>query len=354
MPPESRLTPITLDELIALNDEIAGLVRAGVPLEPALAELAGEMPGRLGRLADALARETARGRTLAEVLADPELQLPPVFCAVVEAGARAGRLPAALESVAGSIRQIAEIRQGVIVGAVYPLLVLATAFLMLALLTGMVVPQVLSTMRSFGVPGTGPMAWLAAAGRGAAVWGPLAAAGVLALGGLWWLRTRRAKAIAAPRGGGLPRWLPWVGRTLRWTRAGAFAEILAMLVENGVPLEEAVTLAAEATGDAELIAAAAGLRRRLERGELAGAGDELPPLLRWLLTAGRRETLLSALRHAAESYHRRARRHAELVRTFVPVLMTLVVGGTAVLVCALLVFWPYAATLHRIASPFFR
>ena len=42
---------ITLDQLIALNDEIAALVRAGVPLDRGLRSLGEDLPGRLGRFA---------------------------------------------------------------------------------------------------------------------------------------------------------------------------------------------------------------------------------------------------------------------------------------------------------------
>ena len=48
---------MTVDELLALNDEIAALVRAGVPLERGLADLGGDMPGRLGALATRLVDE---------------------------------------------------------------------------------------------------------------------------------------------------------------------------------------------------------------------------------------------------------------------------------------------------------
>ena len=42
---------ITLDQLVALNDEIAALVRAGVPLDRGLRSLGEDLPGRLGRFA---------------------------------------------------------------------------------------------------------------------------------------------------------------------------------------------------------------------------------------------------------------------------------------------------------------
>ena len=59
---------MTLDDLIALNDEIAALVRAGVPLEAGLAELGGDLPGRLGQFATVLAQRTARGESLAQAI----------------------------------------------------------------------------------------------------------------------------------------------------------------------------------------------------------------------------------------------------------------------------------------------
>ena len=71
------MTTATLDDLIALNDEIGALVRAGVPLEQGLAELGDDMPGRLGRVAAAVAERTARGESLQQALADHALALPP-------------------------------------------------------------------------------------------------------------------------------------------------------------------------------------------------------------------------------------------------------------------------------------
>ena len=48
--------------MIALNDEIAALVRAGVPLEQGLGHLGGDLPGRLGTFTTALADRMGRFR----------------------------------------------------------------------------------------------------------------------------------------------------------------------------------------------------------------------------------------------------------------------------------------------------
>ena len=86
---------ISLEDLVALNDEIAGLVRAGVPLEMGLAGWGRDLPGELGRTASQLGEAVARGESLSESIAAQGDRIPRVYSALVTAGLRSGRLPAA-------------------------------------------------------------------------------------------------------------------------------------------------------------------------------------------------------------------------------------------------------------------
>ena len=57
------------DELIALNEEIAGMARAGLPLDQGLAALAREMgKGRLQQVTANLAKDLRAGQTLPQAL----------------------------------------------------------------------------------------------------------------------------------------------------------------------------------------------------------------------------------------------------------------------------------------------
>ena len=346
---------ITLDELIALNDEIVALVRAGVPLESALAELGTDMPGRLGRIATELAQRASLGQSLPEVLADESAGLPPVYRAVVEAGLRSGRLPAALEALAGSIRRVADTRRGVAAAAVYPLLVLMVAWGLFAFFAYFSAARMVGPLRAFDVGGRGLYEWLAFCGRSAMYWGPALPLLILVLAAAWWYCSSRA-AIAEPRlAGRLLGWLPWVGGTMRLSRTATFAEVLALLVENRVPLDEAIVLAAEASGDRRILPGArqlaAGLRRGEKLDERGPGRKEFPPLLLWLMsTAGQHTALLPALKHAAETYHRRAQYQAELARVFLPVVLTVVVGGSVALIYALTLFVPYTSMLKALGE----
>ena len=353
-------TAITLDQLIALNDEIAGLVRAGVPLEPALGELSRDLPGRLGQIAAAVAQRSSRGQSLLEVVSQLSGQFPPVYRAVIEAGLKTGRLPAALEALAGSIRRTAQTRRSVAMAALYPLLVLTVAWGLFAFFAHWIAPQMLRSFAQLDVPGRGLFALLARWGGWAGIWGPVVPLLIFILAGVWWYCSGRASVAEPRRAARLLGWLPWMGKTLQWSHAATFAEVLALLVESRVPLDEALVLAGEASGNRQTLAAARQMAAAVARGESGERLPEIagfPPLLTWLMAAGPRHSplgtpaLLPALKHAAETYRRRAAHQADLARVFLPVVLTITIGGTATLLYTLTLFVPYTSLLRALGAP---
>lgn len=344
---------MTLDNLLALNDEIAALVRAGVPLDTGLAAIGADMPGQLGQVAASWAQRSARGESLEQAIVQDAASLPSAYRAVVQAGLRAGRLPAALEAVAASARQLIETRRAVMVAIIYPVLVLVVAWACAIFFTRGVAPTLAAMFFSFHVPGQGFMAALAAIGRYALYWGPVFPIIVVLFFVAWRIASSRAGILHShavwPLG-----WLPWVGPMLQYSQTAAFLDILAILVENHTPLPEAVLLAGDASGDPRTVRVAEQLANTLRQGQTRPAQGEpaFPPLITWLmLSAGREGALLPALRHAASAYHRRARHQSDLLRVFLPITLTILLGGTVTFVLALSLFIPYATMLHTVASP---
>ena len=80
--------PAKLDDLLALNDEIAGLIRAGLPLELGLRQLSSSAAGGLSKLSARLAERVSIGSSLEQALREEGDHLPSVYLAVVEAGMR--------------------------------------------------------------------------------------------------------------------------------------------------------------------------------------------------------------------------------------------------------------------------
>ena len=339
---------MTLDDLIALNDEIAALVRAGVPLETGLTELGGDLPGRLGQFATVLAQRTARGESLAQAITGDAGQLPPAYRAVVEAGVRAGRLPAALEAVAASARRLSETYRITAITAIYPLLVILVAWCGLLFFTCMLAPRLAAMFLAFNVPGQQFFAVLTRAGNSAWYWGPIVPVVVLLLVAVWWLGGAEGRWAERLFG-----WAPWTGRMLRCSQTATFLEVLALLVENQTPLPEAVVLAGEASGDPRTLQVARQMAATLQNGQTKpiGGGPAFPPLVNWLLlAAGRDGALLPALKHAAMAYHRRARHQSDLLRLFLPIFLTIAIGGSVTALYALALFAPYAAMLRSLAG----
>ena len=69
-----------------------------------------------------------------------------------------------------------------------------------------------------------------------------------------------------------------------------------------------------------------------------------------MLTGQSHGALEPALRHAAEIYQRRARTQADAARIFVPIFLTVVIGGSVTLAYALLLFGPWTMVLRTMSG----
>lgn len=352
---DSTTGAASLEDLAALNEEIAALVRAGLPLERGLKDLGRDLPGRLGHFAELLGERISRGETLAAAIAAERGSFPPLYAAVVEAGARSGRLAAALEGMGGAARRLAELRSAAGVAVLYPAMVLLAAYLFFVLLVVQFLPQTAPIYADFNVPAAEFLARLSDWRATAWYWGPAVPilAGVVLLA--WWLQSGRAWLLESRTAGRLLGWIPGVGKLLMWSQAAAMSEMLALMIEHQVPLTEALPLAGAASGRASLHQATQRLATALEQGANPPAPGDIagvPPLFTWLMAAGyERGKLAAALHRSAEVYRQRAIDRSEAARVFLPVCFSLVIGGTATLAYALLTFVPWISLLKAVSAP---
>lgn len=346
--------PITLDQLLALNEEIAALVRGGLPLGGGLLETGRDVRGRLGRIAAVLGRRMNRGEGLAEALEAERAAIPPLYRAVVEAGARAGRLPTALEGMARYIRAVAEARRSIGLAVWYPGLVLAMAYALFVLMLALVVPRLMEAFVSLDIPIPGPLRLLGSLHGTEAYWwpiGPILVALLMAA----WFRSGTTAGMKSGSWGGLRRF-PWMGRLLADYEAANFADLLALLLEHRVPYPSAMVLAAEAAAAPRLADGARRFAEAIGRGAPArsaidAAGpDAFPPMLRWTLAAEQSQgSLVDALRHLAGLYRRSAQYRAEKIAILLPLFLTVAVGVVAVSVYAISLFLPLIEILKGLS-----
>lgn len=351
----SKAGAITLDELIALNDEMAALVRAGIPLEQGLEALGGDLPGPPGRLAQLLVTRMNSGESLSRILAEDERTFPPVWRAVVEAGIRSGHLAAALESLSATARRISDLRRAVGAGMVYPIVVVSLAYLLLLFLLWRLVPLMLRVQADMTGHTDRLLQILGGLGETAVWWAIPLPLVVVALAALWWFRSGRAiwgwrgKCHRFGRRGG-------IRGTIQMSRMATFGEVMALLIKERVPLEDSLILAADASGDRSIRQAVGEVAERLRRGERFQKREDLPrglpPLLGWLLmSADRQQDLSAALLRSAAVYRSRAARKAAWTAIYLPLWLTILLGGTATLVCGIVTFGPLLRLFYQLSAP---
>ena len=342
---------VSIDDFVALTDEIAALARAGVPLSRGLLELGSDLPGRLGQLVHVVGQRLERGETLEQIVAQSPELFPPAYRAVIAAGAKVGRLPAALERVSQSARRTSQLQQSFALAMFYPTVLLFVAYVLILFWFDKLLPTLATVFDDF-VPASRPF-WEAALAFREHMWwwGPL----LILLVALWWIwfwwRSSRAAS-----GLELHPMLCWgaIGTLVKMRRAGrlaALADTLAMLVEYGVPLPEGLKLAAETTSDRRLIAAAGELAEGLNRGESRRNPGGFPPLLAWAIASGQVQAELPhILRRMAAAYQDEAARHAQWMSLTRPIFLTAVLGGATVILFALLHFGPFIMLLYQLAE----
>ncbi len=325
-----------LEEVAALTAELAALSRAGLPLEVGLSA------GGLRRLQGRIAERLRHGASLETALAAEGNALPPAFRAVVAAGLRSGRLAEAVETVGRSATMLAELRRRLAVASIYPAVIVSFA----CLIAAVILPRTLSildrTIADFtkSPPPWHPVVrWLDAAGPWLLLVPPALVLLLVWTGGL----------------SGLTMRLPGLHLALRSYRLSVFAELAAGLLDHGTPLDEALTLAADGSGDrrlrAEAAEAAALARSGAPPAKIVAAFRSMPRFARWLIDAAAEQGQLSpGLRQAADWSARRAAYRADLFRMTAPVVVTLAVGGTTVAAMAALTFGPTVELLKRAAS----
>jgi general secretion pathway protein F len=318
---------MTLDDLIALNDEILALARAGVPIGQGLLRCGRGLPRRLRDIRSRIGSELEQGKPLEAAFEAHREMFPSAYRALVVAGIRSGSLTSALEGMAETLRRMAELRRLVARSFAYPLLVVVLAS---GLFVSFLQPVLGPLGEAFTVHRVHPPPWitvLIAVADQVSPW-LLGLPVVLILAAVvWWLWTGRTRMLDSSAG-----MLPFGASILADGRRGTFIDVLALLVEHKVAMEEALGLAAEVCGDRRIGRDAERIAGDLDRGHVApwrsATRRGIPPMVRWLASSeSASRHLAKSLKRLAHQYVERAERRALWWRTYLPLGATIGIGG---------------------------
>ena len=342
-----------LDQLIGLCDEIAALVRAGLPIEASLAEMNRDEQTKTAKHLTQLAEQLGTGQSLAEAIRN-DLVFPPVYAAVVEAGIQSGNLAGALDSIAQSGRMLRDCRTFLVQTALYPMVLFTTMWFVFIGLLLFVGPGFVETFEAYSItmPILAPVQWAATHPTGAAVVMTLVPIALWAVFLLWCAKSSRGNLIQSAGHSAFFNWVPWLRRAAGQMQIATFAQIFAMLIRSSVPLDQAILLAAKATSDRywpkENLEQ---LRQRIAGGrENPYPRSAISPLIIWALGITEQSVLLEGL----EQYAKIARVRADLLiarcELILPGVVTFAFAALIGACYCLTVIWPYTHILQVLTT----
>ena len=332
---------ISATDLAVATRQLATLVASGLPLEEALRTVARqvERPRVQGVLMAVRAR-VVEGQSLAAGLADFPRVFPDLYRATVAAGEQSGHLDAVLERLADYTERRQQLRQKVSLALFYPaLLTLVAVVVVLALLT-YVVPEVVQVFANIGQE----LPWLTRALI--AVSDFLRAYGVvlllaLALAGVAFAALLRRHGFRYRFHALLLR-LPVLSRLLRGANTARFARTLHILAASGVPILEALRIAAQVMGNLPMRAAVEEAAGRVREGSGIGRALEpsgqFPPMTLQLIASGEQSGRLDEMLERAADHQERELETlvAALMGLLEPLLIVVMGGVVMVIVLAIL------------------
>lgn len=281
------------DELAFFNQQLAAMLRDGIPLEGALQQLAAGMKrGAFRSEMEQLHADLARGTPLPEALA--RRSLPDFYARMIELGARSNDLPGVLTLLADHYQRANSLWSRLKGLMVYPLLVILVSL-------GLTLVLSIAFSRFLAVFFEGTNIPAAAS----AIWVPPALLAIAAVLGI--------AAISIPSWRARLRWrLP----AFREASLAQLSSALALMLKNGTPLPDALTLAQAIESNTPAGRTLGHWRQLVANGQgkplqWANSVAPFPPLFLWLVQKGG-EDLGAGFQKASELYQARAAHRIEL------------------------------------------
>jgi len=315
--------------------ELAALLRAGMPLVPALGMLrkTAELQS-VFMLLSGVRDQVREGCGFAVALEQLSMGTRPFEISALDVAERTGTLDLVLDQLADVLEAHQQLRERVQRAMIYPVLILILGIIVALVMLGVLLPRMQSI--------TGGFLAMPPLTRGMLMfsdllfpWGIMGCV-VILLGGLLGLRQLLRIPVQRVR---LEAWLlhlPGQG-AYRYLLAARFARTLALLTRAGVPLVDGVALSGRATGNGWCAARAATAAEAVRHGQNLEAAVRTIPALAdalggWVAVGEAGGDLAGMLVHAASRCERQFDHQLSRLLALVEPLLLLLVGGFVLLV----------------------
>lgn len=324
----SRLSSL---ELAVATRQMATLLNAGLPVEETLLATAQQSDrARTKNIFLMVRSRVLEGRSLAQSLAEHPQSFENIYVSAVEAGERAGYLPGILSSLAEYTEGRHQSMQNLSMAMVYPIMLFFLSLAVVAGLLGYVVPDMVAVFERTEQSLPFITRALIVASDAVREYGLMAL--VLVLIAVVGARIALRQQAVRLKLDQLVLRMPLVRRVSRGLHTSRYANTLGVLTSSGVPLAEAMSIAASVVKNSAMRAGYNEATRRVTEGaSFASALKEVPhvpPIMVHMAASGEKSGQLDAmLVRVAEYQHEEFERITNtLIRLFEPAML-LVMGG---------------------------
>lgn len=328
-------------ELAVITRQLATLIQSAMPLEEALTAISQQTESnKLRGIVLNVRSKVMEGHSLAHSMADYPKAFPKLFRATVAAGEHSGHLELVLNRLAEYTENAYESRQKTKLALLYPVILFVLSVAIVSGLMAFVVPDVVEVF----------------IGQGQEL--PLLTRGLIGLsdfivnyGVLLLILMAIATFIgryALKNNAVKLRWhrlllrLPMIGRFSRGSNTARYASTLSILTSSGVPLVDAMTIAAEVVENSVLQQAVHLAAQQVREGgslhQALEQGGYFPPIMIHMIASGEASGELDTmLQRISDSQQKELDNLVStLIGVFEPVMLVFMGGAVLIIVVAIL------------------
>jgi type IV pilus assembly protein PilC len=329
-------TRVKANDFLLFNQQLAALLRAGIPILQAITMLRKRATSvRLRTVLEEVETAIRGGAALSQAFAAQGATFPRIYTASILAGERSGALDEVLSRYVNYMRRSVGLRRKIRGALAYPAFLLLACLGMVIFLTTFVVPRMSDLFAGFGndLPTVtqivlGLSNWI----TGNAFWfGPLVIVGAIAA--FIWARTPSGRLLIDAT---LLR-LPLAGKLMTQMSAAQAARSLATLLAGGIPLVESWEIAAESITNLELRRRSSAILPLIREGrsftESLETANWMPELAIDMIGIGERSgSLREMLDEVATFYDAESEVRLEQLTTTLEPAILVVMGGVVVVI----------------------
>lgn len=326
---------------VLLTRQLATLIAAGLPVEEALQAIAQQAEKQHVRsLVMAIRSRVLEGHSLAGSLADYPGSFSHLYRSTISAGEQSGYLDQVLENLATYEERRFESSRDVEMAMLYPVLLTLFAFGIVGALMVYVVPDMVGVLENMGqdLP-LSTRILISMSEFTQAWWWLMLIVAIAAVVGVRFLLQQPGVRLAWDR---QKLSLPLISRITRSANAARYANTLSILTSSGVPLVDAMNIAAEVVSNQWLKRRLADATQRVSEGSSLRAALEaagyFPPMLLHMVASGESSGTLDNMLEKVAVYQQTEveRIVTTLVRLFEPAMLVVMAVLVMFIVMAIL------------------